>query len=889
MNKKLTVSDVSFLLSQWDYEKNVDLVINKLSASSHKPANWHCKKCGYEWECSIKSRYEAKGKCPVCDSGKVILPGINDVFTRIPELKETYDFEKNKGFDIEHQGVNSEEVVWWKCDECAREWKSSILGRRAKCEDGSFRANKCLHLTCTTRKKNRPIAEASELMRFWDTDKNKDIDIYVLSANSKKVASWKCDNCGYEWISSIKDRYDSPGLCPACEQHSVVIEGISDIFTLVEGLKNYYDFEKNSNIDITTLTVSTKRPLFWKCPECGHEWESTIPSRINRIDGKYVSRGCHQCYLHDKNRITSVATIHSLVKFWDFEKNTDKDINLTSAHSNETAHWKCQKCGYEWEASIKGRTGGIGKCPYCEEHKPVLYPGKNDVLTLCPSAAKYFDTSKNASIDLGQVYVGSKMEMDFKCPICSREWRAPLNSRIIKQNDGTYRFKDCSCHHSGRRTKTYAEQYPRLKSIYDKDRNPKPLADIQSTEIREKYHWMCDICGESYYTHFHSVIAAIKNTNTIGCPYCSHTLLRKGESFADVHPELVAEFDESNTIDIHQVFPASKIEASWKCLNDPSHQWQATFAARHIGSGRCPICYPTMVKPGVNSLKAIYNDIADMWSDRNERTADEILYNSSLYVYLNCPECHMKFSTFLKDFISGKTECPYCAEKRVLPGVNSLADKYPNIAQMWSPNNEKAASEVWPNNGKWALWICPECKGEFRAQVNKVVDGSADCPYCADRLVLYGLNSYADKYKEASMRWSSSNDTLPTDHLHTANYPKLFICDECGGEYFARMQDVVNGTDECPYCADKKVLPGLNSFQARHPDLIEEWDHVNNYIIADPDAIGDKNNTQVWWICTNNHSHHYPMSVKDKLTYQIRHKESCPYCKGRRRKKRHFV
>lgn len=200
---------------------------------------------------------------------------------------------------------------------------------------------------------------------------------------------------------------------------------------------------------------------------------------------------------------------------------------------------------------------------------------------------------------------------------------------------------------------------------------------------------------------------------------------------------------------ISQVFPASKIEASWKCLNDPSHQWQATFAARHIGSGRCPICYPTMVKPGVNSLKAIYNDIADMWSDRNERTADEILYNSSLYVYLNCPECHMEFGTFLKDFISRKAECPYCTEKR--------------------------------------------------------------------------------------------------------------------------------------------VLPGANSFQARHSDLLEEWDYVNNYAIVDPDTIGDNNNTPVWWICTNNNSHHYPMSVKDKLTFQKRHKDSCPYCKGRRRKKRHFV
>ena len=746
MADKTKVADVPFLLTQWDYEKNTEFDIHKMNVGSEKMVQWHCRKCNYKWPGSIVGRYNAKGSCPVCDTGKAIMPGYNDAFTRIPDLKETYDFQKNDGFDIEHQGINSEKKIWWKCKKCGREWETAIVSRKIKNADGSFGATKC-----------------------------------------------------------------------PCQKTAV--EGVNDIFTLVEGLKDCYDFEKNKDVNVLTLKVSSDIPLYWKCKKCGHEWVSPIFNRINRVDGGYVARGCQKCYLHGINRITSIASMPKLVKFWDFEKNTDKDVNLTSAHSNEPAHWKCRKCGYEWEASIKGRTGGSGKCPYCEENQSVLYPGKNDVLTLCYSATKYFDSLKNENIDLGQVYVGSTMEMAFKCPECGREWRAPLDSRIVKKKDGTYRFKDCSCHHSGLRTQTYAEQYPRLNSIYDKNNNQKSLDKIQSTEIRDKYHWICDICGEPYYTHFMSVIAAIKNTNTIACPYCSHTLLRKGESFADAHPELVAEYDESNTIDIYQVFPASKKEVLWKCLNDQSHKWPATFAARHIGSDKCPICYPTIVRPGMNSLRAIYKDIADMWSDRNDRTSDEILYNSSLWVYLNCPECHMEFGTFLKDFISGKTECPYCAEKRVLPGVNSLADKYPNIAQMWSPTNEKMASEIWPDKGNWALWICPECQGEYRAQVNKVVDGSADCPYCADRL----------------------------------------------------------------------VLPGLNSFQARHPDLMEEWDYVNNYAIADPDTIGEKNNTQVWWICTNNHSHHYPMSVKDKLTYQKRHREPCPYCKGRRRKKRHFV
>ena len=676
MANKQTVADCPFLLNQWDYEENIELDIHKTYVNSHKSAQWHCRKCNYKWPGRIYNRHKAKGLCPVCDSGKCILTGYNDAFTLIPDLKDTYDFEKNEGFDIEQQGVNSDIRIWWKCKECGREWKTSIYSRKVKSAEGVLKAT----------------------------------------------------------------------ICP-CQK--IAIEGVNDIFTLVEGLKDYYDFENNKGVNVLSLKVGSNIPIHWNCKKCGHKWVSPIPGRINRVDDGYVARVCHKCYLNNKDRITPVASMPKLLEFWDFEKNTDKDINLTSVHLNEPAQWKCQKCGYEWETNIKGRTGGSGKCPYCEENQPVLYPGKNDILTLCPSASMYFDASKNEGIDFAQVYVSSTIDVDFKCPVCGLEKRAPLNSRISKKKDGSYHFKVCFCHHSRRRKQTYSEQYPRLNSIYNHDKNPKPLVEIKSTEITNKYHWICDICGETYYTFFNSVICAIKNTDTISCPYCSHNLPRKGESFADFHPELVAEYDESNTIDIYKVFPSSKREASWKCLNDSSHKWPATFAARHIGSDRCPICYPTMVKPGVNSLKAIYSDIANMWSDRNERTADEILYNSSLWVYLVCPECHMDFGTFLKDFISGKSECPYCTEKRVLPGVNS--------------------------------------------------------------------------------------------------------------------------------------------FQARYSELMKEWDHVNNYIIANPDAIGEKNNTQVWWICTNDYRHHYSMPVKERITYQNRHKESCPYCKGRRRKKRHFV
>lgn len=64
----------------------------------------------------------------------------------------------------------------------------------------------------------------------------------------------------------------------------------------------------------------------------------------------------------------------------------------------------------------------------------------------------------------------------------------------------------------------------------------------------------------------------------------------------------------------------------------------------------------------------------------------------------------------------------------------------------------------------------------------------------------------------------------------------------------------------------------------------QEWKIVDNYMRGiDPDSILDKSNIRVWWQC-NKHSKRkiYPMTIRNKVLMQKRHKISCPYCKGYR-------
>ena len=475
------IAEVPYMAEQWDFAKNTD-DINVTKANLREPRYWRCKKCGYEWESSPRARLRSSGQCPCCESGKVIKKGINDIFTIVPELMEFYDFEKNSDLDIYSEGINSTKIANWKCKECGREWQTSILARVKK-ENGKYTAVGCPHFNTVKRKKDEVpvVADIPDLIKFWDYHNNTQDPKLTLS-NSPECVSWVCNKCGYKWTASINSRANATGKCSCCELHLVHREGHSDIFTLIPEIVDSYDFEKNKDIDIYSLGVRSTLPLWWKCPDCGYEWQTSIASRIKGKEGKYVLRRCQQCYIHNADRITPVASQPDLLQFWDFKKNKGMDANLTSAFSTVVANWKCKKCGYEWQGTIKGRHDANGKCPCCDSGT-AIQKGVNDVVTLVPDIVNLYDFEKNAGLDIYSFGLWSKKEVFWKCPICGNEWSGPIYCRIRKETDGTFSLIKCPvCSNNKYRKLTYAEQYPELNEVG-------VLNIHQNRRLRSGYPW----------------------------------------------------------------------------------------------------------------------------------------------------------------------------------------------------------------------------------------------------------------------------------------------------------------------------------------------------------------------------------------------------------------
>lgn len=114
------------LATEWNYEKNCDLLPDNVTPGSNRKVWWKCKK-GHEWQAIINSRVKGRD-CPYCAGVKPI-KGTNDLATLRPDLMEEWDFDKNGSIDPTDMMPGSRAIVWWKCKKCGHKWQATIGSR----------------------------------------------------------------------------------------------------------------------------------------------------------------------------------------------------------------------------------------------------------------------------------------------------------------------------------------------------------------------------------------------------------------------------------------------------------------------------------------------------------------------------------------------------------------------------------------------------------------------------------------------------------------------------------------------------------------------------------------------------------------------------------------
>ena len=85
--------------------------------------------------------------------------------------------------------------------------------------------------------------------------------------------------------------------------------------------------------------------------------------------------------------------------------------------------------------------------------------------------------------------------------------------------------------------------------------------------------------------------------------------------------------------------------------------------------------------------------------------------------------------------------------------------------------------------------------------------------------------------------------------------------------------------DGCPYCANRKVLPGFNDLATLDPAVAKEWHPTLNGALT-PEMVTVGSHRKVWWQCTCGHvwkAAIYPRTGKQRC--------GCPVCAGKTKRK----
>ena len=70
-----------------------------------------------------------------------------------------------------------------------------------------------------------------------------------------------------------------------------------------------------------------------------------------------------------------------------------------------------------------------------------------------------------------------------------------------------------------------------------------------------------------------------------------------------------------------------------------------------------------------------------------------------------------------------------------------------------------------------------------------------------------------------------------------STYTAWWKCPVCTGEYQQVIKEKFYRENSCPYCRNQKVLKGFNDLATTQQSLMNEWDYVNNLLIANPTEI----------------------------------------------------
>lgn len=515
MNEKKYIENNAQLMSEWDWEKNDNTVIERLTEGSNKLVWWVCSK-GHSYQKTIHKKTSRSSSCPVC-SGHLTVSGVNDFATCYPSIAEEWHPSKNGDLLPSMFSKKNGKKVWWKC-KYGHEWIASIHDRA----DGTG---------CPFCSKRRTTSYPEQAIFYYvkklypdATSRYKDLfnngmelDIYIPSI---RVA---IEFDGANWHNA------EDALVREIEKYRKCKENEITLIRVKEKLEGVTGFESSD------VTYFIKKKAYKK------ELPLVIQGILDSIDPasnvmtRKKPRQLHSTITvdleRDRNEIkrylsvipNSLAELRpDLVAEWNDEKNKNLLPTMFGINSNDRVWWKCSTCGHEWETTIIHRGGKRNSgCPECSKtNRGKIFTKKcveerGSLAENNPFLAKQWHPNKNGDVTPNNITERTGKKMWWLCEKCGHEWEASPLNRSAKGVG----CPACSGRVPRKGKNDLKTLYPALVAEWSFDKNELPPESCLPKSGKEVW-WKCSSCGYEWQAKISS------RTDGTGCPICKKNIRR---------------------------------------------------------------------------------------------------------------------------------------------------------------------------------------------------------------------------------------------------------------------------------------------------------------------------------------------------------------------------
>lgn len=700
-------------------------------------------------------------------------------------------------------------------------------------------------------KESKSLKDYPKVLDEWDYELNVDVLFPdLLPARSNKKYYWKCPKGHPSYLCSVDKRTHRNNGCPVCANYKV-IKGVNDFESNHPELMVDWDYDLNTGIKPSELSLNSNTVVNWKCHKCGYKWSRRIRDSVEAIIN------CPKCSLKEKGHRKHLFDLNKngclkdekLLQDWDYDKNSVLPTEVTPS-SSIYIYWKCHTCGYEWKAKLSNRTHGRG-CPFCGKRK--LVSGVNDLATIHPELVKEWHPTKNGDLKPSDVFSSANLKVWWICPAC-HEYQANINHRSAKQ--GT----NCPICNSGRQT-SFREQalfyyvrkmYPDAISRYKPDWIGKFELDI----FIPSFNYAIEYDGVAWHKNekFERETRKFKLCQEHGI-----TLLRVKEKM----PEGFG-LELANTIISSDDFESE--EGFTKVLHMVLEHicWSRPYWIKpmdiDLSRDRFEIMkYATQIK---HSFADDFPEKAKEWHPTKNGTLKPMMFKSgsNFKAWWVCPDCGNEYEQSISHRKTGGG-CPKCAFKysRITRRMNLIKQNgsisNPALLADWNYEKNSSGPDCYTNGSDEKVWWkCHKCGHEWRERIANRHHGRG-CPKCANRKLFVGHNDFATMHPELLNEWIHEKNSIDPQHIHYKSQTKVWWkCPVCGYEYQAPPVRRSDGNG-CRKCADKangihhKELSILKngSIAERMPNIINEYCEDNS---LPPDKVSSGSHEKVHWKCS---------------------------------------